>query len=134
MNEGLPSDRFRVDWWVNSNRAKSRAAKKRKPLQLHHYTDGNVPVINSASFNTRNQPIPPKSFHKVDNNLVLLEIPAYFQAIKRDDFDLAKQWRTHSREALEYYFANEYLVTDVVVDTSDSPRDRTFYVLTYQNA
>ena len=37
LNAGLPSDRFQVDWWINTQRVKSRLGKRSRPtLKLNH--------------------------------------------------------------------------------------------------
>src|SRR6266542_4984843 len=37
LNAGLPSDRFQVDWWINTQRVKSRLGKRsRTTLKLDH--------------------------------------------------------------------------------------------------
>ncbi|NJN80214.1 MAG: GNAT family N-acetyltransferase [Anaerolineales bacterium] len=39
LNAGLPSDRFQVDWWINTSRVERRLGKRSRPtLKLSHVT------------------------------------------------------------------------------------------------
>jgi predicted GNAT superfamily acetyltransferase len=78
------------------------------------------------------------------SNLLLVEIPADFQAIKRKDFELARRWREHTRAIFEELFAAGFMVTDFVTHSSNdqSVNDRkdedgwrrSFYLLTHQDS
>ncbi len=44
LNVGLPTDRFQVDWWVNSTRVERRLSKSpRKKMDLAHYLSAETP-------------------------------------------------------------------------------------------
>jgi predicted GNAT superfamily acetyltransferase len=131
LNQGLPSDRFDVDWWVNSHRVNRRLSwQRRNDITLVHYLSGGAQVYNPADMDINHLP------HPVDNHAILVgkdppfllvEIPADFQALKQADIKLALEWRLHSRAIFETLFKAGYLVTDFVHST-DEPI-RSFYVL-----
>ena len=130
INQGLPSDRFYVEWWVTSNRVQARVDSSRNPLSLQAYTGGGAPIINSVSHENSGLPQPPQSFTRTEDRLILIEIPGKFQAIKAVDMDLAFAWRMHMREAANHYFMNSYLVTDFIRHRADENDYRSYYVLT----
>jgi len=138
LNAGLASDRFQVDWWVNSqrvNRRLSRAA--RQPLDLAHYLAAGIEVINPTAIGPTGWPEPPSvddrslpGGDQADGRpLLMIEIPADFQALKAAEPDLAVNWRTHSRLLFEDLFMKGYLVTDFIYLSGSMPRS--FYVLSY---
>lgn len=141
LNKGLPSDRFEVDWWVNTQRVDRRLSKQaRLRLDLAHFLSAGAEVINPARLNEQDWPVPPGEVEFPDTQgdragipvLVLVEIPADFQKLKGDDFELAHGWRLHSRLVFEKLFTNGYLITDFVYMPGKKPRS--FYVLTYGEA
>ena len=75
-------------------------------------------------------PRPPERRPDLRGNLLLVEIPPDFLALKAADFTLARDWRFYGREVFEIAFAKGYLVTDFVFDRS-AERPRSVYVLTY---
>jgi predicted GNAT superfamily acetyltransferase len=122
LNMGFPSDRFEVDWWVNSRRVNRRVSRKvRRQLTIAHFLEANVPLIDPlASSPTISQNFPP---------LLLVEIPADFPALKTADPALVLKWRTSTRKLFEDLFARGYIVTDFVHESGERPRS--FYVLSH---
>jgi len=131
LNRGLPSDRFDVDWWVNSHRVNRRLSRRRrKYLDLVHFVSGGAPILNPAEMDPSGFPHPVESIEirlSTGQPILLLEIPADFQALKASDLKLALQWRLHSRSIFEELFNAGYLATDFV-RTNDYP-SRSYYVL-----
>jgi predicted GNAT superfamily acetyltransferase len=126
MNQGLPSDRFEVDWWVNSRRVERRLSKRpRRQLRLIDFQKAEAIIL------------PPLTslhdFSPADNPLVLIEIPADFLAVKAGDPTLSLEWRLHTRTAFEDLFARVYLITDFVYEAGEDP-PRSFYVLSHGEA
>ncbi|MCI0550089.1 MAG: GNAT family N-acetyltransferase [Anaerolineae bacterium] len=127
LNAGLPSDRFQVDWWINTRRVDRRLGKRaRRPLKLDNFSKADLQPFYSvhASPQTGGWPRPPEHFSPLEGHLALAEIPADFIALKDADFSLARDWRFFSREVFETAFAKGYIVTDFVFD-----QGRSFYVL-----
>ncbi len=145
INQGLVSDRFQVDWWVNTNRVNQRLSRKaRKPVELDHYLSAGVQVINPTRQNSLGLPCPTSVLSNIidigvkdKTNLdeeqfpaiLLVEVPADFPSLKKADPLLARKWRDHTRQIFEALFEKEYLVTDFVY--SPGPPPRSYYVVSY---
>lgn len=138
LNIGFSSDRFQVDWWVNSHRVNRRLSKQvRRPLDLADYFAGGVEVINPSNFDKDGFPKPADELRHPSNirvegefiPIVLVEVPFDFQALKAAKPELASEWRTHTRALFENLFESGYLVTDFVFLPGDHPRS--FYALTH---
>lgn len=127
LNAGLPSDRFQVDWWVNTRRVERRLSKHpRRPLKLDNFSKAQLQPLYTPDVTTSGLIRPPEHFSPLEGKLALAEIPTDFIALKDADFSLARDWRFFSREIFETAFAAGYIVTDFVYDQS-----RSFYVLAH---
>jgi len=131
LNRGLPSDRFDVDWWVNSHRVNRRLSRRRRNhLDLVHFLHGGAPILNPAEISRSGLPHPNSATeYQLGKELpiLLVEIPSDFLALKATDLKLALEWRLHSRSIFEELFKVGYLVTDFA-RTEDHPF-RSYYVL-----
>jgi predicted GNAT superfamily acetyltransferase len=134
INVGLPSDRFQVDWWVNSSRVRQRLSKyPRPPLDLAHYLSAEVPRVNTTQLNAAGFGVPQSlGLPPGTAALLLFEIPADFPALKAVDVSLALEWRQHTRVLFTDLFKAGYLVTDFVFLSGSQPRS--YYVLSYGEA
>lgn len=133
LNAGVASDRFQVDWWVNSQRVARRLSKKpRGELSLASFDSAHVPHVYRAFRPAANAFVrPPETFSIPDEALLLAEIPADFRAIRQADLPLAAAWRAFTREVFEACFGMGYLVTDFL---HDREAERSYYVLTHGQA
>ena len=134
INTGLPTDRFEVEWWVTQNRVAARAERKWRPLKLDALLAGGALLVNEAAISTNGLPEPPLNPVSRPGNLMLVEIPANFQEIKRADLVLAQRWRMHTRELFETLFASGFLVTDFVPHVDQRSNPRSYYLLTHQDS
>ena len=127
LNAGLPSDRFQVDWWINTRRVEQRLGKRpRRPLTLDHFSKAELHPLYTLRSTSSGLLQPPEHFSPFEGALTLAEIPSDFPALKDADFTLARDWRFFSREVFETAFAEGYIVTDFVFD-----KGRSFYVLSH---
>ncbi len=149
LNAGVPSDRFQVDWWLNTQRVKRRLSRRRRlDLDLAHFLAADAQIINPSQEGVftwarpaqgilpdvivkphPDAPAEEASQAEEADNILLLEIPADFQALKEADQALAIDWRMHTRQLFEDLFRRGYLVTDFVYLPGTHPRS--FYVLTH---
>lgn len=126
LNAGLPSDRFLVDWWVNTRRVERRLSKRaRRRLKLDDFSKAELQPLYSLQTKS-DLPHPPEHFSPLEGNLTLAEIPSDFSKLKEENFSLARDWRFFSRELFETAFSTGYIVTDFIYD-----RSRSFYVLAH---
>lgn len=133
INTGLPTDRFEVEWWVTQNRVAARAERKWRPLKLDALLAGGALLVNEAAISANGLPEPPLKTVSRPGNLMLVEIPANFQEIKRADLALAQRWRMHTRDLFETLFASGFLVTDFVPHVDQNGNPRSYYLLTHQD-
>jgi predicted GNAT superfamily acetyltransferase len=125
LNAGLPSDRFQVDWWVNTRRVERRLSKRsRGPLKLDDFSKAELHPLYTPHILPSGLIQPPEHLSPLEGRLLLAEIPSYFGALKDADFATARDWRFFSREMFETAFAAGYIVTDFVYENG-----RSFYVL-----
>jgi predicted GNAT superfamily acetyltransferase len=131
LNQGLPSDRFDVDWWVNTHRVNRRLSRRRRnELNLAHFLSGGAKVYNTVEMDANRLVHPaadPELHLGKDLPILLVEIPADFTKLKETDRKLALQWRLHTRAVFEALFEAGYLITDFVHSTGGS--ERSYYVL-----
>jgi len=130
LNAGLPSDRFQVDWWINTPRAERRLGKKPRPtLKMNHLAESGLRPFYAADSSNR-WIRPPEHIPPFEDRLLLAEIPAEFLDLKDQDFALARDWRFFTRELFETAFAKNFLITDFIFDKVNGiPRG--FYLLTH---
>jgi predicted GNAT superfamily acetyltransferase len=152
LNIGLPSDRFQVDWWVNTKRVFRRLSRKlRGGLDLEHYLSANVRIINPSQVDSDGIPHPTMYLHhqkslstverrwdidmielkelRESEALLLVEIPGDFTSLKSNHPDLALEWRLHTREIFIDLFDMGYLATDYIFVPGVQPKG--YYVLTF---
>jgi predicted GNAT superfamily acetyltransferase len=131
LNAGLPSDRFQVDWWLNTRRVERRLGKRsRGTLKLDQFAKADLPPLYTLHIGLDSLPRPPEHFSPFESSILLAEIPSDFMALKAADFALARDWRFFTREVFETTFAEGYLVTDFIFDKSVG-NPRSLYVLTH---
>lgn len=129
LNFGLPSDRFQVDWWIRTRRVEQRLSRSARPrLRLEHFLEAGLRPLYEPTQNEKGHLCPPSQVPSFQGRLLLVEIPADFNALKAADLSLAREWRFFTRELFEQAFALGYLVTDFIFEQSEK---RSLYVLTY---
>jgi predicted GNAT superfamily acetyltransferase len=126
LNAGLPSDRFEVDWWINTKRVERRLSRHARPAStLAHYHLAGASWLE-ARLDREGISHPPEEIPPFSGVLSLVEIPADFLSLKAAAISLARDWRFFGREVFEKAFTAGYLVTDFVHENG-----RSFYVLTF---
>ena len=126
LNAGLPSDRFQLDWWINTERVERRLSRHARPTPtLEHYHLAAARLLE-AHLDQAGMLRPPEEILSLTGTLLLVEIPSDLLALKAVDLSLARDWRFCIREVFEKAFASGYLVTDFIYE-----HERSFYVLTY---
>jgi predicted GNAT superfamily acetyltransferase len=138
LNAGLSSDRFQVEWWVNSHRVQNRLSRSaRQKLDLAHYLAAGAEIINPTIMGEDGIPhpnpilIPTHIQKKLHGNekpaLLLVEIPSDINIIKNIDLPLAQKWRLYTRALFEKFFTLGYIISDFIYLSGTYPRS--FYVL-----
>ena len=131
LNAGLASDRFQVEWWVNTRRVDRRLdADNYDRISLTDYRKAAAQQIYIPETHVTSGLLrPPKIYFSPEDKLVLMPIPSNFQTMRSTDPSLARDWRFFTRDVFETAFAAGYIVTDFVYEDGNS-----YYVLTDGNA
>jgi predicted GNAT superfamily acetyltransferase len=132
LNVGFPSDRFQVDWWLNTPRVEKHLdVQPASRLNLQHYLEGGAVIINPGVYTPEGSLSPPSDTPQIPDTakLLLVEIPSNIQALKKAAPDLALSWRLQTRQIFEALFSAGYLVTDFVYQPG--PQPRSYYLLSY---
>ena len=97
LNNGLPTDRFKVEWWIDSEH-----------LKIPH--QNKTPVAN-IPWEMTNKDLPELgNFDSIsDDQYIFVPVPANFQELKRKDIALAIDWRMKTREIFQTYFKKGYV-------------------------
>lgn len=130
LNAGLPSDRFRADWWITSNRVATRLTGHRPPLDLAHFLEAGAQKLNPAALGPDDLPRPAEHPVMPSGSLALVEIPPDFMELKARDLGLALAWRHHTRQVFEQAFAAGFMVTDFV-HLRGERAPRSYYLLSF---
>lgn len=122
LNAGLPTDRFEVEWHIDTDRVARRLAGKRGEGQPG-IAQAHITRHIGGGFRAPGELLP-----DADAPTVAVEVPADYQAIKAADRALALAWRMATREMFEHYFERGYSVVEFVSRVQDGER-RNAYVL-----
>ncbi len=127
LNQGLPTDRFEVEWRLGSDRVVESAAGPRlRPAFESLLAAGGV-IVNRVRPAAPDRDMPAGWTAPSGGPVALVEVPADYQRLKRDDIAAALAWRTETRAIFQAYFAAGYTVYDIM--TKQRGRPRAFYVL-----
>lgn len=129
INAGLPTDRFNVEWWLESKQVQKTAQGTKRPLSLQSLITQGALILNPASINAAGLLVPPETVAQ-PGDLSLVEIPTNIRIIKKQDGALAKIWRLHTRNLFENMFAQGYSVTDFIFEKGENGRSHSYYLLT----
>jgi predicted GNAT superfamily acetyltransferase len=100
LNEGLPTDRFGVEWWVEQvDNLKSQIPNIKGTLVTQVTGSGAAQRLGDYDLES-------------ESEAVCVEIPVSIQAIRKADLPLAVDWRRKTREIFEAYFERGYAAVD----------------------
>ncbi|WP_248891406.1 GNAT family N-acetyltransferase [Bacillus methanolicus] len=109
LNSGLPSDRFKVEWWINSSYvSEPKAIHAANARHIFHWdmTELSFPKLMDikdglSSVRESNQPL-------------YVPVPANFQALKNKDGKLSLDWRYKTRQIFQTLFTSGYAAVSLV--------------------
>lgn len=127
LNMGLPSDRFNMEWWVNSRRVAQRSQKSVSLPGITGLLQAGAKKINSTRqvshiLQTENINL------SLNAPILLYEIPENFQYIKTNTPDDAHTWVLNTRKVFEHYFEQGYIISDFISEKQSAHRQN-FYIL-----
>lgn len=122
INRGLPSDRFEVDWFLQSPRVVTRLATAARPP----IGEDAVWAVTAAEPDPPALPGPPNL--GLQGARILVEIPWDLTHLKTAHPAAAAVWREATRAAFQHYFARGYAATDAFT-VPHSKRPRVAYLM-----
>ncbi|WP_102275279.1 GNAT family N-acetyltransferase [Cytobacillus massiliigabonensis] len=121
LNNGLPSDRLKVEWWINSSHVN-------EPY-IFDYTGMHSPCQWRMTVEGFPEPVPCEEHDLLPESKdepILVPIPANFQMIKKQNHQLALNWRITIRKVLQTLFAKGYAMVSFLKEKENSVH---YYVL-----
>lgn len=128
LNSGLPTDRFEVEWWIASERVRAFVDQKRVRPDYRLLVAQGAVQVNAVRQEADGVLHPLDARFDLESDILLIEVPPEFQAIKVVSLDLARAWRALTADLFIHYFDQGYTIVDFVSD-SNGDRRRNFYVL-----
>jgi predicted GNAT superfamily acetyltransferase len=105
LNQGLPSDRFQVEWWIKSSHLE-------KELEFDHTQMKQIPYVLTEDGQPVLEEIHSSQF--LDEETLLVPVPKNFQQLKKDHYDLAYDWRLKTRQLFQTLFSNGFAAVHVL--------------------
>jgi predicted GNAT superfamily acetyltransferase len=100
LNEGLPTDRLLVEWWV-----------EQAPIIKSQLSKLNGKKITRVEGTGAGQQLVEVDLGSEDE-AVRVETPLDIQTMRKENLALAREWRFKTREIFETYFARGYVAID----------------------
>ncbi|MFZ3588850.1 GNAT family N-acetyltransferase [Bacillus sp. DJP31] len=110
LNQGLPTDRFLVEWWIRSE----HVTKGNKGYEEQPFTPMLETELTKEGFPT----IIGENNRKADQRVVYVPVPENIQQMKKEQPELAKEWRFKTREIFRALCQEGYIAEDVKRDTN----------------
>lgn len=131
INAGLTSDRFEVEWWLNSKPVLARLKGNYAQPRLADLLEQGVPFALQGK-PVREGYAPQRLKHDEPRDAYLVEIPHDFNALKRQSVVLARAWRHESAQVFSDLFKRGYVLHDFLSET-EGETQRAIYLLTHQS-
>lgn len=113
LNQGLPSDRLKVEWWINSPHVieafKTDMEQAQSPFEWEITDDGFPALVGTE-----------QEIQGIQNrNPILVPVPANIQAIKSNNPQLALNWRMKTREIFQSLFKQGYAAVSILKEEEE---------------
>ncbi len=131
LNSGLASDRFEVEWHLDSPRVLERIAGQRARVDWDSLVRQGAHAIFETTTDDAAHQV--RRVHALEGDTLLVEIPVDLARLKSNAPSIAAEWRVHTRDVFTRAFAAGYAATDFVFD-SQAYGSRAAYVLTRAGA
>jgi predicted GNAT superfamily acetyltransferase len=114
LHKGTPTDRFVVEWHLTSPRVEERIRERENSQRLS--TDIATPAANATT--SAGPWLRPTQIElALDTPRLRVEIPPAFTEMQQAAPELALEWRHHTRDVFETYFARGYRAVDFDIAT-----------------
>lgn len=123
LNAGVPSDRFEVEWWLQSDAVRARLEGRcRLPRLAELLAEGASFALQGVE--STEGFVPQALPHQAPHEVYLVEIPFDFNALRDESLALARAWRRESGRVLSGLFARGYVLREFLCEDG-----RAVYVL-----
>jgi predicted GNAT superfamily acetyltransferase len=113
LNRGLPTDRFLLDWWLDTKRVSAHANQTFVHLSLLEWQNQGAILLNPAD-----KPLTPSQFEALalpeTGNSLLMAVPKYYPSLVQSDMNAAMAWRMLTRHLFEWAFGQGYEAMDLI--------------------
>jgi len=114
LNKGMETDRFYVEWWLNSERVKERIKGLRLPEEVKMRLEK---LPKAIIIRIENGLITPEETRlNLNKKAILVPIPYDINEIKRKDIKVAIEWRKATRDIFTHYFSKGYIAVDFLAE------------------
>ena len=128
LNRGMPTDRFKVEWYIKSRRVMLRLAGKLPPPSLKRALTKGELITETSKIKDNIRKLVSYNLDS-SSELIIVEIPADINYIKTVSMELALDWRLKTREIFKRYINERgYIVVDFISEIIEGER-RNFYLL-----
>ena len=114
LNQGSPTDRFYVDWWLGSKWVRDHAAKRYQSKSQAEWLEEEAVIANPPL--QQESVWLPGDFIESKARYVLVAVPKDYQSVKRAYPEAGLAWRLHTREIFEWAFRAGYTAVDLIVE------------------
>lgn len=128
LNAGIESDRFIVDWDLDTERVAQRRAQGRPEHSVQSWEQAGALRANLTEGTAKGVRRITELRPGLDAQRVIIETPANYQQVKMHSLDMAIDWRVKTRELFTTYFDKGYVATEFASEVRDSER-RNFLLL-----
>lgn len=112
LHRGTPTDRFVVEWLLREPHVERRISRPEdSSLTVRAQEAADAPAVNQTTEAGEWLRTAPGDL-AIDNRRVWVQIPPRFTEMQQDAPELALEWRQHTREIFETYFARGYRAVD----------------------
>lgn len=106
LNKGLPTDRFKVEWWIDSDHVNlERETKTISLSQAEYIFPWELTKAELVRLTDINLYLSNDLFEK---ETIFIPVPAKFQDLKKNDGELALDWRLKTRTLFSMLFENGF--------------------------
>jgi len=127
INRGLGSDRFEVEWHLDSPRVVGRISSHSRPPHPSELLEVGAKIFLGSQPDSEGFRSPERVRSEPESGLLLVEIPWDVNELRRRGrLDLIAKWRAATADAFELLFGTGYVDVEVAVDRESK---RCFHVL-----
>jgi len=124
IEQGLPSDRFVVNWPIASKSIARLLAGKKSITEIPDW-----PIINVTATNREAFLVNRKISLDHRKPRLLIAIPSNTDLMRTEALPLARRWRLQTREIFFNYLSKGYSVTGFLTENQRTAEPRCFYLL-----